>query len=174
MENGIAAADRVLRDIEQFLYREARLLDQRRFREWYDLLADDIRYWVPLRAVVKVDDARQEFAGARELALFDDTKQTLRMRIEKLETSMAWSEEPPSRTCRLISNIEVEKAGTDSVYTVHSKFLIYRTRLENVQDLFAGSREDLLRKEGASWKLAERTVYLTQANLLSDNISIFL
>ena len=161
-------------EIEQFLYREARLLDERLFREWFELLSDDIRYRVPVRSVVKADHPRKEFSTGRELALFDETKKTLRMRIEKLETSMAWSEEPPSRTCRLVNNVEVEKTATESAYRVHSKFLIYRTRLENLQDLFAGSREDVLRKDGESWKIAERTIFLAQTNLLSDNISIFL
>lgn len=174
MENGISNSSEVLREIEQFFYREARLLDERNFREWLELLSDDIRYWMPVRSVVKADHPRNEFTSERELAMFDENKDTLRMRIEKLETLMAWSEEPPSRTCRLINNIEVEKTGTDSTYSVYSKFLIYRTRLENTQDFFAGNREDVLRKEGTRWKIAKRAIYLAQTNLLSDNVSIFL
>ena len=42
--------DDVLRQVEQFLYREARLLDSRQFRRWIDLLADDLRYWIPMRS----------------------------------------------------------------------------------------------------------------------------
>jgi 3-phenylpropionate/cinnamic acid dioxygenase small subunit len=174
MEDGIPCSSEVMMEIERFLYREARLLDRRLFREWHKLLSEDIRYWVPVRSVVKTDDARKEFASPRELALFDETKKTLQMRIEKLETSMAWSEDPPSRTCRIVSNIEAEETGTSSVYRVYSQFLIYRTRLENTQDLFAGSREDILRKDGGSWKIDQRTVYLAQTHLLSDNVSIFL
>lgn len=42
--------DGLIREIEQFLYREARLLDDRQFQEWLDLLTDDIRYWMPVRS----------------------------------------------------------------------------------------------------------------------------
>jgi 3-phenylpropionate/cinnamic acid dioxygenase small subunit len=174
MVGGFNDSGERLKSIEQFLYREARLLDERRFREWLDLLTDDIHYWLPVRSVIKADHPKKEFTSKKELGLFDEDKASLRMRVEKLETLMAWSEDPPSRTCRFINNIEVMPSEVESEYRVYSKLLIYRTRMENTQDFFAGSREDVLRLEGSSWKLAGRTIYLAQTNILSDNVSIFL
>ncbi|MBQ12523.1 MAG: hypothetical protein CMJ45_13355, partial [Planctomyces sp.] len=42
--------DDVLRQVEQFLYREVRLLDSRQFHQWTELFADDLRYWIPMRS----------------------------------------------------------------------------------------------------------------------------
>ena len=46
-------------EIAEFLYREAELLDERRYDEWLELLADDIRYWMPMRRNVKYDDSER-------------------------------------------------------------------------------------------------------------------
>src|SRR5215470_5714390 len=111
-------------NVEQFLYREARLLDERRFREWLALLTDDLRYWMAGRSnpypqvskalVILEPDRYSEADVPRddELAIFDETKATLVQRIARLETGMAWAEDPPSRTRHLLSNIEVEPGAT--------------------------------------------------------------
>ena len=177
--------DELLRAVEQFLYREARLLDERRFHAWLELLTDDIRYWMPVRtsrypkrsrAIVILDEERYveaELAQAGELALLDETKQSLSMRIARLDTGMAWAEDPPSRTRHLIMNIEVEAGDTDAELTVYSNFLVYRTRGESEQDFFVGRREDILRNVAGAWKIARRKIVLDQNVLLPKNISIF-
>src|ERR1700741_4646287 len=110
----------VTREVEQFLYREARLLDERRFHEWLELLTDDIRYWMggrtnryPRRskAIAILDPDRyveDDLVKEDELAIFDEDKKTLRARVARLDTGMAWAEDPPSRTRHMISSIEVE------------------------------------------------------------------
>ena len=177
--------DEPIRAIEQFLYREARLLDERRFHDWLELLTDDIRYWMPVRtsrypkrsrAIVILDEERYvetELAQEGELALLDETKQSLSMRIARLDTGMAWAEDPPSRTRHLITNIEVEAGDTDAELTVYSNFLVYRTRGETEQDFFVGQREDILRSVAGAWKIARRKIVLDQNVLLPKNISIF-
>jgi len=142
----------VIRVVEQFLYREARLLDERRFHDWLELFTDDLRYWMPVRtsrypkgsrAIVILDEDRyveEELAQEGELALLDETKQSLSRRIARLDTGMAWAEDPPSRTRHLITNIEVEAGSTDAELTVYSNFLVYRTRGETEQDFFVGRR----------------------------------
>jgi 3-phenylpropionate/cinnamic acid dioxygenase small subunit len=177
--------DGLIRAVEQFLYREARLLDERRFHEWLELLTDDLRYWMPVRtsrypkrsrAIVILDEDRYvetELAQERQLALLDETKQSLSMRIARLETGMAWAEEPPSRTRHLITNIEIEAGRTDAELAVYSNFLVYRTRGETEQDFFVGQREDLLRSVVDAWKIARRKIVLDQNVLLSKTISIF-
>ena len=120
----------VIRAVEQFLYREARLLDERRFHDWLELFTEDLRYWMPVRtsrypkgsrAIVILDEDRyveDELAQEGELALLDETKESLSMRIARLDTGMAWAEDPPSRTRHLITNIEVEAGSTDAELTV--------------------------------------------------------
>ena len=111
----------VTREVEQFLYREARLLDERRFHEWLELLTDDVHYWMggaqqPLSEDQQGDrDPRsrplcrgRSGQGEDELAILDEDKASLTGRVARLDTGMAWAEDPPSRTRHLITNIEVE------------------------------------------------------------------
>src|SRR5207248_11728679 len=96
----------LLREVEQFLYREARLLDSRRFREWLELFTDDIRYLMVTRsnryprhsraiAILDSDRYREDDRGRDdELAVFDESKETLTSRVARLDTGMAWAEDP--------------------------------------------------------------------------------
>ena len=106
------------------------------------------------------------------MALLDETKQSLSMRIARLDTGMAWAEDPPSRTRHLITNIEVETGSTDAEILVYSNFLVYRSRGETEQDFFVGRRETLRNVAGA-WKIARRKIVLDQNVLLPKNVSIF-
>jgi 3-phenylpropionate/cinnamic acid dioxygenase small subunit len=175
----------VVREVEQFLYREARLLDERRFREWLELLTDDVRYWMPGRstrypkvskAIVIFDPDRyseEDLSREDELAILDETKETLGRRIARLETGMAWAEDPPSRTRHLLSNIEVEPGDMASELKVYANFLVYRSRSETEQDFYVGARQDVLRHVDGAWKIARRTIILDQTVLLAKNVSIF-
>ena len=164
--------DALTREVERFVYREARLLDERRFNEWLELFTEDARYWMPVR-MDKSSKAPGEFSAEGELAFFDETKETLRMRVKKLETGMAWAEEPPSRTRHLITNVEIDLGDAESEFKALSNFMLYRTRLENKQDILVGRREDLLRRENGAWKIARRKIFLDQTVVTADNLSIF-
>ena len=175
----------VIREIEQFLYREARLLDERRFHEWLELFTDDVRYWMPGRsnrypkiskAIVILDPDRyneEELSREDELAILDETKETLGRRIARLETGMAWAEDPPSRTRHLLSNIEVETGDAASELKVFCNFLVYRSRAETEQDFYVGARQDVLRQVNGVRKIACRKIILDQNVLLAKNVSIF-
>jgi len=162
------------REIERFLYAEAKLLDERRFQEWYELFADDVRYFMPLRENRLVRELDQEFSGDDDLSYFDDDKRFLHSRVLRLETGMAWAEDPPSRTRHLITNVVVDPvAVADDEYSVESNFLLYRNRLETEVDIFAGSRSDVLRRSPSGWLIANRKIVLDQNVLLSKNLSVF-
>src|SRR6516162_6515565 len=175
----------ITHDVTRFLYREARLLDERRFREWLALLTDDLRYWMAGRsnpypqvskALVILDPDRyseEDVTRDDELAIFDETKETLGQRIARLETGMAWAEDPPSRTRHLLSNIEVEPGDMASEVKVYTNFLVYRNRAEREQDFYIGARQDVLRHVDGAWKIARRKIILDQNVLLAKNVSIF-
>ena len=91
--------------IEQFLYREVRLLSERRYEEWLELFTDDARYWMPARETV--DGQPDAVAADGEMAFFDDDKTFLARRIERLRSSLAHAEQPPSRMRYFVSNVEV-------------------------------------------------------------------
>ena len=161
--------------IEDFLYLEAELLDERRLREWLELFTDDLRYWMPIRhnPFGKSEDLDEELSNPEDGYYFNDTKKSLEMRIERLYSKIAWAEMPPSRTRRLISNIRVKK-DDGSELEVHSNFLVYRTRMEKDQDIFVGTRRDVLRRVNEQLKIVRRTIILDQAVLAAKNISVFL
>jgi len=175
----------ILREVEQFLYREARLLDERRFHEWLELFTDDVRYWMPGRsnryparskAIVILDPDRyneEELSREDELAIMDETKETLGRRIARLDTGMAWAEDPPSRTRHMLSNIEVEPGDTATEIKVYANFMVYRSRSETEQDFYVGARQDVLRHVDGAWKIARRKIILDQTVLLAKNVSIF-
>jgi 3-phenylpropionate/cinnamic acid dioxygenase small subunit len=161
--------------IEDFLYLEAELLDDRKLRDWLDLLTDDIRYWMPIRynPLDRPDDVSDELARPGDGFYFDDDKTSLRIRVERLYTKNAWAEMPPSRTRHLVSNVRLKKDDGVEI-EVHSNFLVYRTRLETDQDIFVGMRKDILRRVNGEFKIAKRTIVLDQAVLSAKNISVLL
>ncbi|MBM4263237.1 MAG: 3-phenylpropionate/cinnamic acid dioxygenase subunit beta [Deltaproteobacteria bacterium] len=161
-------------EIHDFLVQEARLLDDRSFFAWLDLFTDDVVYWMPDRYnPLDTTSPTDGVSKPGELALFEETKETLHTRVARLATGLAWAEVPPSRTRHLITNVQVEQSQTESEVSAHSNFLIYRTQLEHSQDLFVGTRDDVLRKVDGKWKIARRTILLDQAVLSSANLSVF-
>jgi biphenyl 2,3-dioxygenase beta subunit len=162
-------------EIEQFLYHEARLLDDRRFEEWYELLADDLHYVMPTRYNRLRREAQHEFAASDETQLFDDDKHSIAQRIRRLRSGTAWAEDPPSRTRHFVSNVVVKLGATPDEFEVDCYYLLYRSRLEREVELFAGMRQDLLRRcAGASrWQIARRRIILDQTVVLARNLSFF-
>ena len=165
-------------EIEDFLYREAELLDERRYREWLDLLADDVRYWMPMRRNVKFGDTDGEFTRAQsDINWFDEGKETLERRVKQIETGIHWAEEPVSRISHLVSNVQIVEAAPSVAeareVAVRCRFLIYRNRVETETDILVGKREDLLRRDGGGWCIARRKIMLDQNVLLSKNLTFF-
>jgi biphenyl 2,3-dioxygenase subunit beta len=168
-------ANELRHKVEDFLYLEAELLDDRKLREWLDLLTDDIRYWMPIRynPLERPEDLSDELAKPGDGYYFDDDKRSLSLRIERVYVKSAWAEMPPSRTRHLISNVRIKNDDGKEI-EVHSNFLVYRTRLETDQDIFVGTKRDMLRRVNDGFKIAKRTIILDQAVLNAKNISIFL
>mgnify|MGYP000700824921 FL=1 len=82
-------------EIEQFLYQEAELLDERQFEDWLDLLTEDIRYWMPMRRNVKFGELDREFTReGQDINWFDEGKDTLVRRVNQILTGVHWAEEP--------------------------------------------------------------------------------
>ena len=162
-------------DIEAFLYHEAELLDERRYEAWLELFTEDAHYFMPMRRNVPHDEPDREFtrAGA-DVNWFDEGKDTLTRRVKQILTGIHWAEEPPSRICHMISNVQV--AATDCAageVVVKSRFLVYRNRVETETDFLVGKREDVLRRVDGGWKIARRKIVLDQNVLLAKNLTVF-
>ena len=165
-------------DIEQFLYEEAELLDERRFEDWLELLTDDIRYWMPMRRNVIFGELDREFTReGHDIIWFDEGKDTLERRVKQILTGVHWAEEPLSRIRHFVTNVQVVKAEPSvpeaKEVSVRCRFLIYRNRVETETDFLIGKREDVLRKVDGYWKIAERKIILDQNVLLAKNLTFF-
>lgn len=167
-------------EIEEFLYAEAEILDQRKFREWLELLAEDIVYSMPLRRNVRFGEhaAHENTRVGKDICWFDEDKWTLSKRVEQLMTGIHWAEEPLSRTTRFVSNVqllEVQPTVEEPLEVkVRSRFLIERHRVDYEAELFVGIRTDLLRRAGEKWEIARREILMNQTVFLAKNLTIFI
>ena len=165
-------------EIEQFLYQEAELLDERRFEEWLDFLTEDIRYWMPMRRNVKFGELDREFTReGHDINWFDEGKDTLVRRVNQILTGVHWAEEPLSRVCHSVSNIQILDATPSfsqaTEVSIKCRFLVYRNRVETETDILVGKREDTLRNVNGQWKIAQRKIILDQNVLLAKNLTFF-
>lgn len=161
-------------EVEQFLYREARLLDERRLDDWLDLLADELHYWMPMRRNIKFGDWDLEFTSAdTEINWFDEGKDVLAGRIRQYNTGIHWPEEPVSRFEHIVTNVEVVASDGSQVH-VNSKFFCYQNRLQDEVNHFVGRREDVLRRDSdTKFKIVKRKIILAQNVMLPKVVNTF-
>jgi ethylbenzene dioxygenase beta subunit len=163
--------------ITEFLYHEAELLDEGRYREWLGLLTPDIRYQVPIRVAKERGAGDNAVTGvATNMFHLDEDRDSLELRIDRLETGFAWAEEPPSRIRHFVSNVRTApvEGRTDEV-AVRSSVLVYRSRWDRAgHDLLSGERHDVLRRVDNGWQLARRRVILDNTPLPTLNLPFFL
>jgi 3-phenylpropionate/cinnamic acid dioxygenase small subunit len=167
----------LMREIEDFFYAEADLLDEREYDPWLDLLTEDIVYWMPMRKNVSYDKRDRDITAENDMAWMHDDKDTLRKRVKQIQTGIHWADEPVSRVSHLITNIrlaepisaleEGQKAMTKC------RFIVYRNRVEDETDFLVGRREDTLLRTGGQLKIARRKIILDQCVLLAKNLTMF-
>jgi 3-phenylpropionate/cinnamic acid dioxygenase small subunit len=165
----------VLKDeVEQFLYHEAALLDERRYEEWVQLMADDIHYFMPIRSNVKFGEWDRENSDAdSEISWFDEGKDMLEGRVRQLQTGVHWAEEPVSRIRHIISNIRVVRVEDPEIW-VSDNFVVWHNRLLDEVNLFVGRRDHVLRRDpDVGFKVAKRTILLDQSTLLAKVVTFF-
>lgn len=155
-------------DAEDLLYREARLLDERRFQEWLALFETDCRYWVPC--------GREDTVGPITHLVNDDRAQ-MEDRVWQLAHPRHSSQNPPSMTTHIVSNVEVEAKSGDET-TVHSSLLLYEMRMtqggSGMQRPFVGRCEHRLHWDGSQWRIASKTVWLLDRDLPIYNLTFLL
>ena len=160
--------------VQAFLYYEARLLDEEKFRQWLALLTDDIHYWLPIRENRFRKDRRPPPTPETSASVYNDHYEDLEHRVARFETGLAWIEDPPARVRRIVSNIEVEYCNSDGELDVYSNILLYRNRRLDEEAWFVAARRDKLRLIEGDWQLAKRHVVFDQHVILDENLSVFL
>jgi 3-phenylpropionate/cinnamic acid dioxygenase small subunit len=167
-------------EVQRFLTAEARLLDNRAFEQWLDLLAEDIRYWVPIRHTRMVSskpgdrDIVHELSRDFEPCILDERKPQLALRVARLHTTrQLWSENPPGRGRHLITNVEALHTDDPAELAVTSNFLLVYARFDEQGSQFFGERQDVLRRTGDSFQIASRKVVLDSTVIWSPAITTF-
>jgi 3-phenylpropionate/cinnamic acid dioxygenase small subunit len=156
-------------ELTQTVFWEARLLDDGRFEEWLELLADDVEYVAPIEPET---DGSVGPSGPT-LTFFDDTRDMLEMRVMKVRTGLVQSEVPASRTVRIVSNVMIKQADDAGEHPVSSALLIYRHRHQRDVEIIAGHRDDIWRRGPAGWRLARRRIRFAANVLPTQSLSLF-
>ncbi|GAB2450493.1 3-phenylpropionate/cinnamic acid dioxygenase subunit beta [Nocardia tengchongensis] len=159
-------------EVMAFSAREARLLDEERYREWLALFTEDATYWVPGIENRSRHDRSGTHAPHR-MAYFDDTIADLRHRVDRFTAPTAWAEDPATRHLHVISNIEIELCDIPSELTVRSVFVNYRGQGSIDSAVLYGRRVDRVRRVDGHLRIAARTVVLSHATLPAKNINTF-
>lgn len=152
--------DTLRRRVEEFLYQEAKLIDEHRYEEWLALWSEDALYWVPCNS----DDADP----MRQAMIIYDNRARLEERVYRLTSGAAWAQQPQSRTRRLISNVEVREDSGG--YAVESNCIIAELRRSR-QDIFAARLLHTLRPIGDSFRIALKKVLLLNNDEPIDNLT---
>ena len=145
-------------NVEQFLYHEARLLDEQRLEEWLALFTDDATYWVPL-------EQGQKDPVTTSSIIYDD-RTLLELRVKQARHPRAHSRLPLARTVHQVSNIMVKDE-----LTVHSNLVLVEFRQEK-QRVWGALVEHRLRREGGSYRIAHKRVDLANSEGELDGIAI--
>ena len=170
---GVTPQQALWLELMPFYIREAWLLDERKFAEWLDLFTDDVLYFMPRRKNVPRRESQRELTALGDLAILEEDKRYLQMRVARLDTGMAWAEDPASRTRHLVGNLEATPQENGEV-AAKTAFMVYRSHLETDHQLLSGYRQDVLRKTDGGWKVARRMIVLDANVLLDKNLSVFL
>ena len=172
--DGRAPSAELVTELQQTLYREARLLDYEKYDEWVAMLAEDLHYHMPAIGTRYRRDPTDQVRDLTRMAYYNDGLEDLKKRLRRLATGTAWSEDPATRYVHLIGNVEVERTDDEHEYKVYSTFHAYRSRNERDEDSLSGHREDIWRRTSQGLKLARRLILLRQNVLLSKNLNIYL
>jgi 3-phenylpropionate/cinnamic acid dioxygenase small subunit len=162
--------------LEQFYYREARLLDNREYQQWLSLVTQDIVYLMPSRVNVQVNNrlrtqeamlsVEQELEGAdsQGCPIREEGYIHLMIRVERAYKVNSWSENPPARARRIIGNIELVAAQGEQ-YSVLSNFHLYYARPGWDNYIYSGQRRDVLITDGEGYKIKRREVIMDYSSI---------
>ena len=149
---------------ELFLIHEAQLLDERRFRDWMALFAEDGTYWVP--AVPNQD------SPFNQASLFYDDRELMKTRVDRLEHPRIHVQTPPSRTAHIVGSVIVEQADdATGEYLIGSTFMMVEYRDEQ-QRVFAGRQHHRLRRDGASFHIVQKRVDLINCDSAFEAMAV--
>ena len=161
-------------EIEQFLYREARMLDNEKLRDWLSTMLDpEIRYQLLMRDERFSKDRTP--VEERDILPFDDDYNILDLRVRQFETGMQSMLDPAQRMFRMITNVEAYRGETEGEYRVLSYGVVSRFRRQYESERSVFSREDVLKRdEEGKLRLLSRRIELGERVVRNKNLLFFL
>jgi len=154
------------RQLIDFVYAEARMLDEQRFEDWLNLFTEDARYWMPL--------APGQTDPLLHTSLLYEDKLLLRVRVERLAGARTFSQQPRSRSHHLLQQPSIERVDHDAgTCTLRTAFHYVETRLDT-QTLFAGWATHDLVTEGSALRIKLKRVDLVNCDAAFGNINLFM
>ena len=171
--------------VEQFYYREARLLDDRRYQSWLALCSENIRYVMPARTNPLVDNSlrgkesmisvESELEGVESdgTPLRDETYPVLALRVDRSFKANAWAENPPARTRRIVGNVEILDVEEMRLSAI-SAFHLFYSRPGSANFLYAGQRRDVLLRNPDGFRIESREIVMDMADIEYPTLGLFL
>jgi 3-phenylpropionate/cinnamic acid dioxygenase small subunit len=150
-------------ECEHFLVHEARLLDEGKFDDWLALFTPDGRYWVPSEP--------DQTSPLDTVSLIYDDRQLLETRVRRLASPRIYSQEPRSRTSRIVANVSIENDADKASTMVRSKFMLIEFR-RNEQRLFGGTCFHRLIVVNGDIRIAWKRVNLVNCDAPLDGIVV--
>jgi len=154
-----------IRGVEQFLFREARLLDERKFSEWLALWTEDGRYWVP-----RFHDQANPF---EQISLFWEDKMLREVRVRRVENARNWSQQPLTRSAHLVGNVTIEGLDAAGHLIVRSTLQLTEWRIDQRQ-LAGAVFHKLAATEDGGWKIVLKRVNLVNCDDIFANLEVFI
>jgi benzoate/toluate 1,2-dioxygenase beta subunit len=153
------------REVEQFLFHEARLLDENLWDEWLELFTPEGTYWAPL--------TREQKDPFSHVSLFWEDALLRQVRVRRLKNLRNWSQQPPSHSAHVIGNVMIEGRNDAGDLVVHSTFHMVEWRKDD-QRLLAGSYQHVLVAEGGSFRIRHKCVRLVNSEAVHENLQVFI
>jgi 3-phenylpropionate/cinnamic acid dioxygenase small subunit len=147
--------------VEQFLYRQADLLDRKQWQEWIDLFTDEGIYWMP------PDPSYTTWEGTP--AIFAEDKNLMTVRMGRVLHPDAWSQRPLWATNHVVSNVMLEKTDPNGDVFVRSRFHMMELRRDDMRH-FAGSYMHQLKKTKDGYRIKLQRVDMTNAQAAYDYV----
>ena len=173
------------RNLERFYFHEARLLDNRQYKQWLALVREDISYLMPSRINTQVNNrergneymisVERELEGADSMGcpIREETYIHLMVRVERAFKVNSWSENPPARTRRIVGNIEL-MGRENGELSVLSNFHLYYARPGGDNFIYSGQRRDRLAQVEDSYRIVRREVVMDYANIDVPTLGLLL
>jgi 3-phenylpropionate/cinnamic acid dioxygenase small subunit len=154
------------KELVDFVYAEARLLDEGRYAEWLDLFTEDAHYWMPL--------APGQTDAKLHTSLMYEDKLLLKIRIERLAGARTFSQQPKSRCHHLLQRPEVEsKDDAAGRFVLRTAFHYVETRLD-AQQLYVGWATHTLLATPAGLRITLKRIDLVNCDAAFGNIQLFM